>query len=48
MNPDIAIYWKDPQALDNLPLPKIPDNAPIYESWDKPAKRLMNTLCKFS
>jgi len=29
-------------------LPKIQENAPIYESWDKPAKRLMTSLWKFT
>lgn len=29
-----------------MPLPKFPENAPIYESWDKAAKRMINTLWK--
>mmetsp|Transcript_12470 Transcript_12470/g.12227 ORF Transcript_12470/g.12227 Transcript_12470/m.12227 type:complete len:114 (+) Transcript_12470:1570-1911(+) len=27
---------------------KLPEAGPIYESWDKAAKRLMQTLCKYS
>jgi hypothetical protein len=48
MYPDLAKYWKDPEALDSLPLPKVPESALIYDSWDKAAKRLMNTLWKYS
>lgn len=44
--PDIAKFWLDPAALDSLPLPKVPDSAPLYESWDKAAKRLMSSLWK--
>ena len=29
-------------------MPKVPENAPIYESWDKAAKRLISTLWKFN
>jgi len=31
-----------------LQLPKFPENAPIYESWDKAAKRLISSLWKFN
>jgi len=27
-------------------LPKFPENAPIYESWDKAAKRMISTMWK--
>ena len=47
-NPEIAKFWKDPSALDQLLLPKFPENAPIYESWDKAAKRLLSSLWKFN
>ena len=29
-----------------MEMPKFPDNAPIYESWDKAAKRLLNVMYK--
>lgn len=45
-HPEIARYWKDPTALDNMALPKFAENAPIYECWTKAAKRMMNTLWK--
>ena len=45
-HPKIAQYWKDPSTLETLSLPKFPENAPIYESWDKAAKRMLNTLWK--
>jgi hypothetical protein len=44
--PDVAKFWKDPTSLETLQLPKFPENAPIYESWDKAAKRLINSLWK--
>ena len=34
--------------METLPLPKVPENAPIYESWDRAAKRLLSTLWKCS
>lgn len=44
--PDIARFWAEPSALDTLQTPKFPENAPIYESWDKAAKRLLSNLIK--
>jgi hypothetical protein len=44
--PDLARYWRDSQALECLQAPRFPENAPIYESWDKAAKRLLSTLKK--
>ncbi len=32
--------------METLQIPKIPDNVPIYESWDKAAKRLLSCLKK--
>jgi hypothetical protein len=29
-------------------VPEVPENIPIYDSWDKAAKRLMNNLWKHS
>jgi hypothetical protein len=48
MYPDIAKFWLDPSTLDTIQLPKFPDNAPIYESWDKAANRMMSMLMKYS
>ena len=45
-HPDIAKYWKEQSALESLQLAKFPENAPIYESWDKAAKRLLSNLKK--
>jgi len=45
--PEIAKFWLDSTALDQLQQPKFPDNAPIYESWDKAAKRMISSLWKF-
>ena len=46
-HPEIAKFWLDPNSLEKLiPASKIPDNAPLYESWDKAAKRLMSSLWK--
>ena len=45
--PDIAKFWLDPgPSMETLQIPKIPDNVPIYESWDKAAKRLLSCLKK--
>lgn len=45
-HPEIALFWRDPAALEALPTPKFPDQAPLYESWDKAAKRLLSQLKK--
>jgi hypothetical protein len=45
-NPDIARYWKDPSTLDTIPLPKFSENPPLYECWDKAAKRMIASLWK--
>jgi hypothetical protein len=47
MYPDIAQFWQKPTSLDTLTLPKMIENAPIYDSWDKAAKRLINSLWKY-
>lgn len=44
--PDIARYWTDQTAVESLQVPKFPDNTPIYESWDKVARRLLSHLKK--
>jgi hypothetical protein len=44
--PDLAKYFEtgpeDEHALDSLPIPNVSETAPIYDNWDKAAKRLMN------
>jgi hypothetical protein len=35
-----------PVSIDNLEVPEISDQAPIYDSWDKAAKRMMGYLMK--
>lgn len=45
-NQDIAKYFTDESQVENMPVPDVPEQAPIYESWDKAAKRMMNTLSK--
>ena len=47
-HPDLARFWQDPGSLDQLSLPKVPETMPLYESWDKAAKRLLQNLWKFS
>jgi len=44
--PEIAKYWKEPSELETLQIPKFPENTPIYESWDKVARRLLSNLKK--
>lgn len=47
-NPDVAKYFdsEDPDIADELSVPEIIDSAPIYDCWDKAAKRLINALYK--
>jgi hypothetical protein len=44
--PDLAKYFEagpdDEHALDEMPLPNVSETAPIYDNWDKAAKRLIN------
>lgn len=46
LHPELARYWLEQQALDSLQAPRFPENVPIYESWDKAAKRLLSSLKK--
>jgi hypothetical protein len=45
-HPELARYWLEQCALDSLQAPRFPESVPIYESWDKAAKRLLSTLKK--
>tara|TARA_B110000285_G_C14850393_1_gene479654 strand:- start:100 stop:747 length:648 start_codon:yes stop_codon:yes gene_type:complete len=43
--PVVAAVLKDNSQLSKLPMPKINDtNTPLYDCWDKAAKRLINSL----
>ena len=48
--PDVSRFWKDPDSLESLVVPTGPifESAPIYDHWDKAAKRLMTSLWKCS
>ena len=43
-NPELAKYFEDPPAeiLEQLQVPNVSDQAPIYDSWEKAAKRMVN------
>lgn len=45
-NPDLVKYFESDENLEQLPIPDVPENAQIYDSWEKAAKRLLNTLWK--
>jgi Bromodomain len=51
-HPELAKYFQAeetteaPTSIDTLEVPEAPESAPIYESWDKAAKRMMNSLWK--
>lgn len=44
--PDVAKIIKDPSQLEQLDIPEVPDETPIYDHWEKPAKRIINNLWK--
>jgi hypothetical protein len=35
-----------PTSIDTLEVQEVPEAAPIYDSWEKAAKRLLNSLWK--
>jgi hypothetical protein len=41
-------YFEVEDAIEGLQIPDVPENAPIYDSWEKAAKRLINSLWKHS
>lgn len=47
-HPDLAKYFDstEPDITDNLDIPEIAESAPIYDCWDKAAKRLITVLYK--
>ena len=47
--PEVAEILEDTSLLHQIPLPKLPDsNTPLYDCWDKAAKRLINSLWRCS
>lgn len=44
--PEVSQIIKDPQHLEKLEIPDIPEDIPIYDHWEKPAKRIINNLWK--
>jgi len=43
--PVVAELLQNPELLDKIPQPKLLDSTiPLYDSWDKAAKRLINQL----
>jgi len=44
--PEVAKIIRDPSELEKLEIPEIADDVPIYDHWEKPAKRIINNLWK--
>ena len=44
--PEVANIIKDRSQLEKIPIPEVPEDATIYDHWEKPAKRIMNNLWK--
>jgi len=43
-NPELVKYFEnpnDPNVCDDLPIPDVSEQTPIYDCWDKAAKRLI-------
>ena len=51
-NPELAKYFESEEgqepetSINSLEVQEVNDQAPIYDCWDKAAKRMMNTLWK--
>jgi hypothetical protein len=47
-NPEIAKYFDDPapEVVNELPIPPVSEQTPIYENWEKAAKRLIQQMWK--
>lgn len=51
-NPDIAKYFEvndegeDVVPIDELAIPDVPENAPIFDQWEKAASRLLMNLSR--
>ena len=45
----VADILENKTLLGKVPMPRLPDsNTPLYDGWDKTAKRLMNSLWRCS
>ena len=43
--PVVMQILRDTSLISQIPQPKLPDtNSPLYDCWDKAAKRLINSL----
>lgn len=48
-NPEIAKFWLEPALLESLEqTTAVKADAPVFETWDLAAKRLMAKLCKLN
>ena len=44
--PDVHKYIENPDLLEELPMPDVPETAPLFDSWEKAAKKMVNHLWK--
>lgn len=44
--PEVAQIIKDPSKLEDVKIPDVPEDVPIYDHWEKAAKRIINNLWK--
>lgn len=44
--PEVAKIIKDPTYLEKLEIPEVPDDMPIYDHWEKAARRIIAHLWK--
>jgi hypothetical protein len=45
-NEEIAKYLQNPLEIQNMLIPEVNANTPIYDHWEKAAKRIINHLWK--
>lgn len=44
--PEVAKIIKDPSQLEKIEIPDVNEDVPIYDHWEKPARRIINNLWK--
>jgi len=44
--PQVANVLRDPSTVNQLSIPSVPDHVPIYDHWEKAAKRIILNLWK--
>lgn len=44
--PEVAKIIKDPSELEKIEIPEVSEDTPIYDHWEKAAKRIINNLWK--